>query len=254
MSYLEKIAEKVGATQESNLAESVELAHAKVAMLDDAYSALSKLAEDYDSPELSEAAEIMGAIVENEAMDVDDTLQKMASMINAGPTVSGLLEKRAEAEFDTELLNECERIALLGDISDFTKTAAEEANDDDLQKVAEVIDEVIVSDLEELDGILKQAGIQTQAFMDWLGANSAKAGDFFKGLYGKTKDIALAKQLRSGSESLLKARSAGAQNIVKGKTKKALKDLIPGAAKTLGLYGAAGVAGYGGYKTLRKKK
>lgn len=254
MSYLEKIAEKVGAVQESTLERSIELAHEKVAMLDDIYGALTKMAEAYDSQELSEAAEIMGAVVENEAMDVDNTLQKMAEMFTAGPTVSGLLEKRAEAQFEGELLNECERIALLGDIADFTKTAAEEVGDADMWKVAEAIEGIIVSDLEELDGILKQAGITLSGFQKWLGENSARVGDFFKSLYGSTKGVAKGTQLRSGVRDFKAiGNQMGGESVKKILRTEGAKKIGLGAAKTGLLYGGAGAAGYGGYRALRKK-
>ncbi|MDY6957874.1 MAG: hypothetical protein SVK08_01820 [Halobacteriota archaeon] len=257
MSYLEKIAEKVEVSNTHNLAARFEAEQTKIAALDEAREAMAMVAEATESEDFAKIAEILEVIVMEEAEDLDKTAEMLSEetekVASAGPVTTALMEKRAAAQFESGLRDEVERIALLADIAGVTKEASDEYEIEELDKIAEVIAEVVDYDLEQLDGIMKEAAITPKALIEWLRATGSGAADFFKSLrhkekwldYGRQlKGVAKADQARGGLKAFRGAKAKGASNVVKGTKKKALKDMLAGGGKTGLMYGTP-VAGLG---------
>jgi hypothetical protein len=289
MNSLEKIAAMVEEAESNTFDTMVEEAHTKIAMLDDVTTELEKAANFYESEELMKVAEVLGAMVLEEAAEIDDTMAKIAEMASAGPTTAGLLEKRAGDSFEENLAHEAERIKLLSDISDFVKEAAAEADDEALNTIGDAVGDIAESDAEALEAIAKEAGIMTGA-KEWLASKASKAKGYLtpiakgeevkgalkdlKGMKGsqfrfmdkasRSKAIAAQESKIAKAKAKIEAVKALASGsagkmAVKGNRSDLAKTLLAGAkgaGKTGLLYGvpAAGVAGagYGTYRTMKK--
>lgn len=275
MSYLEKIAGMLEEAEGNAFDTMVEDAHVKIAMLDDVAEGLSEAANHYDSEELMKVAEVIDAMVVTEVAEVDDTLNKIAEMAEAGPATVGLIEKRAGNEFETNVSDEAERIQLLDEISDFVKEAAIEAEDESLFTIGEAVGDIAESDAQVLEEIAKEAGFSWKGISQWMGS-AAKAKDLrvaarrLKGMKGTqlkfvnaaSRKKALAREAKNLRKTRSKIRSIkGLASGMAGKaTVKANRKLLrgnlmagaKGAGKTGFLYTAPaailGGTGYGAYR------
>jgi len=245
MSYLEKIAGMVEEADEYAADSLLENEHVKIAMLDDAAAELVKAAEYYDSEDLMKVAEIVDAMVITEATEVDDTMNKIAEMAEAGPATAGLFEKRASEDFETNMSDEVERVQLLGEISDFVKEAGAEAEDEGLYGVGEALGDIAEYDADALTEIAKEAGVLGDAG-EWIGRKA-------RNLKTMIKYEAKAKTMRDVLKERQRWRDKGTL-IPKDWAKIQGKEFLTGLRRTGLIYGTPAAAGYGGYRLYKHIK